>query len=99
MSGGLGVSLEAALANGTLIDAILVLVVLEGIALIVVRQLSGRGPAPAQVAAFLASGACLLLALKAALAQAGWVAISAALLCALIAHAVDLWLRWTERRL
>jgi len=38
----------------------------------------------------LASGACLLLALRAALAGAGWELIALCLLAAGVAHAVDL---------
>jgi len=78
-----------ALADPRVIDAILLLVVLE--ALVVVRQ--GRlGILPT-----LLSGAALLLAVRAALAGWGEEAIALALLVAGVAHAIDLWLRWRER--
>ncbi|HZF66863.1 MAG TPA: hypothetical protein VEZ47_02375 [Gemmatirosa sp.] len=54
----------------TVVDAILLLVVLEGGALALWRRRTGRGPAIAQVVSFLGAGGALLVALRAALA--GW---------------------------
>jgi O-antigen/teichoic acid export membrane protein len=44
-----------------------------------------------------AAGACLLLALRAALTGAGWAWVAAALCAALIAHLFDLVRRWPRR--
>ena len=54
----------------TVVDAILLLVALEGAVLVAWRARTGRGPALAQLASFLGAGAALLVALRAALA--GW---------------------------
>lgn len=91
-------TIEAALANGRLIDLILVLVALEAVVLIGIYRFSGRGLPPAQVLAFLASGACLMVALKAALLQSGWMMVALALGGAGVAHVADLWLRWRSPR-
>lgn len=76
------------LASGRLVDAILLLMVVEGVAIAAVgdrMRLALR-----DVAASLAAGACLLLALRAALVGAAihWVLLFLAL--ALVAHVADL---------
>jgi len=80
--------------NASLIDLILVLVLLEGVVLAAWRRRSGRGPRPMDMLFNLAAGACLLLALRAALVNAGWIWIAASLAGALVAHAIDLYRRW-----
>jgi hypothetical protein len=42
----------------------------------------------------LASGACLMLALRAALMQSGWQAVAMFLAAAGVAHVCDLYRRW-----
>lgn len=86
-------------ATGRIIDLILVLVAVEAVVLLGWGRMSGRGPAPAALAALaahLASGASLMLAVRAALTGAGWVWVAACMLAALTAHLVDLYL--TVRR-
>lgn len=82
-------------ANGHLVEAILALTVMEGIALGIYHRATGRGVGAVDVASFLLSGIFLLLALREALVGAWWGWIAAALLGALIAHLVDLRRRWT----
>ncbi len=53
-----------------LVDAVLALVAVEAVALVWLRRTRGRGPTAMQTLTFLASGAGLLLALRAVLA--GW---------------------------
>jgi hypothetical protein len=53
-----------------LVDAILALVAVEAVVLVWLRRTRGRGPTAIQTLSFLASGAGLLLALRAVLA--GW---------------------------
>jgi hypothetical protein len=77
-----------------IVDAILLLVVLEAGALAFWHRRTGRGIAPAALAPNLCAGAALLLAVHAALAGAWWGWIAAALLAALIAHLLDLRGRW-----
>lgn len=81
-------------ASGQLVEAILVLTVLEGVMLGVYHRVTGRGVAAADVASFLLSGIFLLLALREALVGAWWGWIAASLLGALVAHLVDLGRRW-----
>lgn len=81
-------------ASGRIVDAILLLTLLEGAALVAWHRRTGGGPVPADVLGNLAAGFCLLLALRATLAHAGWVWIAAVLLGALLAHIYDLRRRW-----
>lgn len=72
------------------VDAILLLVLLEAAALAAWRTRTGRGPSVAHAWSFLGAGAALLLALRAALA--GWPAWTALLALAVagVAHAAHL---------
>ena len=86
--------MDALLANGRLVDAILVLMVAEFLGLAFYRRASGRGPALLDLAINQFAGAFLLLALRCALAGAGAAAIAACLSGALAAHVADLARRW-----
>ena len=86
--------MSALFASGHIIDAILVLTVLEAIGLTVFHRTTGRGVPPGDFLVNLASGCCLLLALRLALTGEPWVWIAAALLGSLLAHVVDLTRRW-----
>lgn len=81
--------------SGQIIDVILALVALEALLLILVHKMSGRGPSPSRLLANLAAGSSLLLAVKAALVDAGPHVIAAMLLVSLLAHVWDLAMRWT----
>lgn len=91
---GLVSGLLSGLVSGHLVDLILALVAAEAVALIVYWRLTGRGIPTADLTPNLLSGACLLLALRAALGgwSTAWIALSLA--CALMAHLVDLRRRW-----
>jgi hypothetical protein len=80
--------------SGRVVDLLLAFMVLEAVALWAYRRASGRGIPSIAVAASLASGACLLLALRAALTTAGWEWIALWLTAALAAHLTDLRWRW-----
>ncbi|SFL27197.1 hypothetical protein [Methylobacterium pseudosasicola] len=87
-------------ASGRIVDAILALVAAEALLL---AWLAGRwGMARAPLLANLASGAALMLALRAALVGSGWAVVAGWMLAGLAAHLVDLTLRlrtsWTQRR-
>jgi hypothetical protein len=84
-------------ASGRIVDAVLALMLVEGILLAWLHLRRGRGPAPADVLANLAAGLFLLLALRAALAGASWPWIAASLGAALVAHLSDLARRWPRR--
>ncbi len=81
-------------ASGRVVDLVLALIALEAVLLTWHRRRSGRGLPAAELLAFLLAGACLLLALRAALVGASWVWIAAPLAGAGAAHLVDLRLRW-----
>ena len=53
------------------IDAVIAITLLECVILVVHHRLTGRGVAPGDFLATLASGLCLMLALRGALAGAG----------------------------
>ena len=80
--------------SGRIIDVILVLVAVEALVLLGVRLRWGRCPAPLALLSNLASGAALMLALRAALAGAGFVAVAGWMLAGLAAHLADLGLRF-----
>ena len=82
----------ALFASGRIVDGILLLVAAEALLL---AWLSRRGgPALPALLANLASGAALMLALRAALVGAGWIAVAGWLLAGLLAHCADLGLRF-----
>lgn len=81
-------------ASGRAVDLVLALVAAEAALLVWHRRRTGRGVPVAELLAFLAAGACLLLALRAALAGASPLWIAAALAGAGAAHLADLRLRW-----
>ena len=77
-----------------IVDAIIALVVVEGIVLGVWRALTGGGLPVAETLANLSSGAALLLALRMAIAGGLSASVLAFLSVALIAHVADLASRW-----
>ena len=89
--------MNAFLLDGRAIDWVLALVVLESLALVGWRVVTGRGPAPAALIFNLLAGAFLLLALRGALAGASPGAIASALTAALAAHIADLAGRWNAQ--
>lgn len=76
------------------LDLVLVAVIVQGTWLSLHWRRTGRGIPPASLAATLAAGWFLLLALRLALGAAwpGWIGL--ALLGGLIAHLADLRIRW-----
>jgi hypothetical protein len=81
-------------ASGRAVDLVLAIMAVEAGLLAWHRRRSGRGVPVAELLAFFAAGACLLLALRAALVGASWMWTAAALAGAGVAHAADLGLRW-----
>ncbi len=82
--------------SGRIVDAILVGLFVEAMLLFGLRRFLGLGPGLGDIAANLAAGVFLLLALRAALTNANgeWIAIWLA--AALIAHLGDITLRWVQ---
>lgn len=89
--------MKALFGSGRVVDLILVLMVLEALALWAWRRRTGEGPPPAALLVTLGAGACLLLALRAALAGSGWEVVGIWLAVGLAAHLADLRTRWKRR--
>jgi len=83
-------ALGSLFADGRAVDAILVLVGIEAIALTLIHRASGRGIAPADLLPNLVAGTGLLLALRAALVDAPWPWVAASLSLGLVGHLADL---------
>ena len=80
----------------TYVDAILIFMALEGIALIAYRRATGRGIEPGALIANLIAGGGLLLALRAALTGYGLPVIGACLCLSFAGHLADLQKRWSR---
>jgi hypothetical protein len=81
-------------ADGLVAPLLLGFVLGEAALLYGLHRRSGRGLPPGDIVALLAPGACLMLALWAAMASAWWGWTGLALTAALVAHLVDLARRW-----
>ena len=81
-------------ASGHLVDAILLLVVGEVVVLTWLWQRTQRGVAPVDLIPNVLAGAFLLLTLRLALGNAGWIYCGASLAAAGLAHVIDLRRRW-----
>lgn len=82
--------------SGSLVDLILLLVILEISAIAIYWRVSGRGIALADLIPNVLAGFFLLLALRVALADGGWMPLSTCLACSGIAHAIDIGRRWNR---
>jgi hypothetical protein len=82
------------LRSGRLLDAILVLIVVEAVVLGLWYSRTGRGIAPLDLCLNLAAGALLLLAMRAALVSGNAAAAAPWLAASLVAHVADLARRW-----
>ncbi len=85
-------------ASGRMVDLILIVVVCEAAALIAYHRYTGGGLSAHDALPNLASGACLLLALRFALGGAPWPTIVIAVCASLAAHLYDLSRRWDTKR-
>ena len=86
--------MAAFFASGRIIDLVLAIVVVETLCLVAWRLRTGSGPPVAALAVNLLSGAALMLALRAALVQAGWIWVAVPLCVSFVVHLGDLALRW-----
>ena len=83
--------------SGSLPRLIAGLVVIEAVFLAWLWRVRGLGISPRAILGNLISGACLMLAVGASLANAPWWDIAILLVLSLIAHVADLVLRWQGR--
>lgn len=77
-----------------LIDLVIGFTLLEAVALLLFHRVTGRGVAPCDFALNMASGLCLMLALRCLAHDAGAAWVALCLLAAGMAHCTDLWQRW-----
>ena len=82
------------ITDGTAIDWILGLVVVEGVLLVVYHRVTQQGLRAGPILSLLLPGACLLLAVRCALTNAAAPWIAAWLLAAFVTHLADVTLRW-----
>ncbi len=80
--------------SGSIVDMVIALVLIEGVALVALRSIIGRGPGRLDIICNLAAGLALMMALRDALAEKSMAAIALWLTLSLVAHLLDLWLRW-----
>ena len=90
--------MQELIVSGRIVDLIIGLMVLEGIALGAYFAGTGRGVPPLELVVNLAAGAALLVALRLALTGARWPAIAGALAVAGVLHLADLARRWLRVR-
>ncbi len=86
--------MAAWIANGRVLDFILIAMVLEGAALVAFWRVFRRGVRPRDLLPNLFSGMCLLTAMRVGLGGGWWGWVSLPLLGALVFHVGDLWGRW-----
>lgn len=86
--------MESLFASAQIIDAILIMVLLEAVLIWLWHRITGRGLALVAVLPLLTSGFLLLLALRAALVQAPWPLVALPVTGSLATHIADLILRW-----
>ena len=79
--------------SGGLIDTIIAITLLEVTILLIYRQQTKRGLRPRDYLLNIASGLCLMLALRCALVASGWQMVSVFLLGAGLAHVADIVVR------
>lgn len=89
--------LQQAVASGAVINGVLAVMVIEALLLVAHRYLRGGGLTFRAVISLLLPGACLLLALRAALVSAGSIWILTFLAAAFCAHISDVSLRLRHR--
>lgn len=82
------------LLSRRLIEFIIAFTLVEAVALVVYHRTTGKGVPPREFAANLASGLCLMFALRGVLVGSGWGWTACWLLGAGLAHGSDLWRRW-----
>ena len=82
------------ISNSQLIDIVIAVTLIECGVLIFFHRFTKRGLAPKDYLLNLSAGLCLMLALRSALANAGWAWMVLCLMAAGLAHGADLWTRW-----
>lgn len=77
-----------------IIDAVIVFTLTECVVLWLYHRRTGRGVAVREFFANMASGLCLMFALRSLATEAGAATVALFLLAAGVAHAIDILMRW-----
>lgn len=88
--------MQSLITSGAIVNIMLAVVVVEIIALLVYRQVTGKGLSAPAVLLNIGAGGSLMVALKLKFIEAGWQWIALALIAALVFHVSDLAYRWRE---
>ena len=80
--------------SGRIVDMVIAITVFEGIAMAIYHRITGNGVPPRNYALNMASGLCLMLALRFALTNGGWMMVALGLTASGIIHGLDLASRW-----
>lgn len=83
-----------ALRLAQIVDLVIAFTLIECAALALYHRAAAKGVAPRDFLANMASGLCLMLALRCAVRDAGTAWIALFLLGAGAAHGTDIWMRW-----
>ena len=86
--------MDTLFAGALWVDLVIAFTLAEGLALSLYHRTTGRGVALTQFGVNMLSGVFLMLALRTALASAGWRWTALWVLAAGLAHGLDLWRRW-----
>ena len=89
-------ALQAWWHSGLLVELIIVLTLLEACTLLAYHRFTGKGLSPRHYALNLASGLCLMLAVRGVLVGDDWRLTVLCLIAAGLAHGTDLWRRWQQ---
>ncbi len=87
--------LQDLITSGHIVDLMLGFVALEVTAIAIYRKRTGGGLAMVPLLINIGAGGSLMLALRMALADAGWTWIAPFLISALVFHIADLRQRWS----
>lgn len=86
--------LEQLVTTGRIVDLMLVFILIEIVALLLIRRFTGRGIAAVPLLTNIGAGGSLMLALRADLTGAGWTWVAVFLVASLVFHVGDLAQRW-----
>ena len=86
--------LEQLVTTGRIVDLMLVFILIEIVALLLIRRFTGRGIAALPLLTNIGAGGSLMLALRANLTGAGWTWVAVFLIASLVFHVGDLAQRW-----
>jgi hypothetical protein len=80
--------------SGRVVDVAMAITVIEGVALAIYHRRTGNGVAPRHYVLNMVSGLFLMLALRTALTDAGWMLVALCLSASGVIHALDMMGRW-----